>query len=286
MDTDDWEGPGGWNDLEAYSPAQRAVFARQERWGLRHADGVTVASRALEALAWSLGVPAARVSYLPNAVESDRAGSAGSAQVAAAEVPAAAPTARSAPGILLYTRFHEFPLARPLEVLAAVRERLPGARLVVAGRGLAGEERAFLDEAARRGLAGAVEHRGWLEPADEAALFAAVDLALVPLDDSLVNRCRSSVKLLELLAAGLPVVAEAVGQAAEVIESGSSGLLVAPGDTAGLAAAVVRLWEDDALRRRVGSGGATRVRTSFAWPRRVLDLEGAYAQALAVARGT
>ena len=31
MDTDDWEGAGGWNDLAPYGPLQKRIFARQ-RW--------------------------------------------------------------------------------------------------------------------------------------------------------------------------------------------------------------------------------------------------------------
>ncbi|MBK8541843.1 MAG: glycosyltransferase [Ardenticatenia bacterium] len=70
LDSDDWEGPGGWNDLEPYPAWQRRFFAWQERAGLgRHADAVTVASRALETLVWSLGAPPARVLYLPNAID-------------------------------------------------------------------------------------------------------------------------------------------------------------------------------------------------------------------------
>jgi glycosyltransferase involved in cell wall biosynthesis len=271
MDTDDWEGPGGWNDLESYSRAQRVVFARQERWGLTHADAVTVASRALEALAWSLGVPPGQVTYLPNAVEPER-------------LPAerAGPIVHDGPPtILLYTRFHEFQLERSLAVLAAVRRAVPDVRLLVAGAGLAGEEGLFLERARALGLADAVTVHGWLAEADALALFNSVDAALVPMDDTLVNRTRSSMKLLDLLAAGLPVVAEAVGQTGEVIESGESGLLVTPGDVAGLASALVRLLGDAELRRTLGTGAASRVRTAFAWPERVVGLEAAYRRALA-----
>ena len=47
VDTDDWEGAGGWNDLNQYSWAQKKMFAWQEQWGLTHNDGVTVASKRL-----------------------------------------------------------------------------------------------------------------------------------------------------------------------------------------------------------------------------------------------
>jgi hypothetical protein len=33
VDSDDWEGPGGWNDREPYSGPQRRFFAWQEAWG-------------------------------------------------------------------------------------------------------------------------------------------------------------------------------------------------------------------------------------------------------------
>src|SRR5581483_1845011 len=68
LDTDDWEGAGGWNDREPYSWAQKKFFAWQERWGLTHADRITVASRALETLVCSLGVPREQVVYVPNGV--------------------------------------------------------------------------------------------------------------------------------------------------------------------------------------------------------------------------
>ena len=68
VDTDDWEGPGGWNTLGNYTPAQRLIFTWQERWGLTHADVVTVASQALQTITWSLGVIPDRVFYIPNGI--------------------------------------------------------------------------------------------------------------------------------------------------------------------------------------------------------------------------
>jgi glycosyltransferase involved in cell wall biosynthesis len=68
VDTDDWEGPGGWNDLLPYPSAAKRLFAWQERDLLRRADAITVASRALETLVWSMGIAPERVFYLPNGV--------------------------------------------------------------------------------------------------------------------------------------------------------------------------------------------------------------------------
>jgi glycosyltransferase involved in cell wall biosynthesis len=265
VDTDDWEGPGGWNDLADYSAAQRRFFTWQERWGLTHADAVTVASRALESLAWALGVSPRQVFYVPNGV-AERQVASGKSQVCKSQV---------APCILLYTRFFEFPVSRVVEVLGRVRERVPGARLLVVGKGLFGEEERLLRLARDAGLDGAVEYVGWVEPGSLPDHFARADLAIYPFDDTLVNRTKCAVKLLDLLAAGVPVVAEAVGQNREMIRHGETGWLVESGDVLAFADAVVRLLEDAPLRARLGQAAAHDVRERLAWGRLAETVEQA-----------
>ena len=260
VDTDDWEGPGGWNDLAPYTPAQRLFFAHQERWGLTHADGVTVASRTLESLVWAMGVPPARVFYVPNGVPD----------------PDLRAMPSSEPVLLLYTRFFEFPVGRVIDLVRRVRERVPTVRLLVVGKGLFGEEDDLLRESRRVGLGDAVEYVGWVEPQRLGAVFSRAALAVYPFDDTLVNRAKCPVKLLDLLAAGMPVVAEAVGEIREVIRHGETGWLVEPGDTEGFAQAVVRLLEGPALRRRIGEAAAQDVRRRRSWDHLVERVEQAY----------
>ena len=50
VDSDDWEGPGGWNEIGGYTPAQQRFFAWQERWSLAHADAVTVGAELVATL--------------------------------------------------------------------------------------------------------------------------------------------------------------------------------------------------------------------------------------------
>jgi glycosyltransferase involved in cell wall biosynthesis len=264
VDSDDWEGPGGWNDLAPYTSAQRAFFAWQERWGLTHADGVTVASRALQSLVWSLGVPPQRVFYVPNGPGLETAG---------LGLRSADPDRE--PVILLYTRFFEFPVSRVLEVLRRVRERVPDARLLVVGEGLFGEHELLLNEARRAGLGEAVDYAGW-EPDRFPDHLGRAAVAIYPFDDTLINRTKCPVKLVELLAAGLPVVAEAVGEVREAIRHGETGWLVAPGDAEGLAGIVVRLLGDASLRARVAGAAARDVRDRRSWDRLVVEVERAY----------
>jgi glycosyltransferase involved in cell wall biosynthesis len=277
LDMDDWEGWGGWNDLLPYPAAAKRLFAWQERDLPRRAAAVTAASRTLQSLAWSLGVAPERVFYLPNGAPSRSACSGHSSELEGrSSVPAS--SERKPPNVLLYTRFWEFSLPYLVAALVGIAARRPDARLLVVGQGERGEERELLRLAARAGVASMVDCRGWAEPSAIPGLLAAADVALVPLDDTLINRARSSAKLLELLAAGLPVVAGRVGEAGEYIEHGVSGLLIPPGDPGALAAAALRLLDDPALRARLSAGARTEA-ARRSWERLAPVAEAAYQRA-------
>ena len=279
VDSDDWEGPGGWNEIGGYTPAQRRFFAWQEHWGLTHADAVTVASRALEGLVWAMGIPPERVFYVPNGTEQEargkKQGTGGKRQGTGGKKQGAR-TLHPASCILLYTRFFEFPVSRVVEVLKRVQKRVPEARLLVVGKGFSGEEEELLELARKAGLTNAVEYVGFVEPETLPAYFAQADVAIYPFDDTLVNRTKCPVKLLELLAAGVPVVAEAVGQNREYIHHTETGWLVPPGDVDSFAEAVTRLLEDAQLRERLGQAAARDVRERFAWERLAETIERVY----------
>src|SRR5262249_62102772 len=101
-------------------------------------------------------------------------------------------------------------------------------------------------------------------------------LALARMNDTLINRARSLAKLVELMAAGLPIVAGRVGQVAEYIEDGRSGLLVAPGDPADLARATLALLADAPLRERLGQGAREHVARHYTWDLLAGEVERAY----------
>ena len=269
VDSDDWEGKGGWNEIEEYSTFQRIVFAWQERWGLLHANAITIASRALETLVWSLGVAPATVHYLPNGsvtgklAEGDRDWVRNKYGL------------EGHPVILLYTRFFEFSTERLVEIMRRVVAQVPQVRLLIMGRGLFGEEEVFLDLARAAGIGSAVIYAGWVEYKDLADYFAASDVAVYPYDDTLINRTKCSVKLIELLAAGLPVVADRVGQNSEYIKDGVSGILVENRMDA-YANAVVRLLSDAELRSRLGVAAQRSVRSEHNWGKLAAVAERAY----------
>ena len=275
MDSDDWEGAGGWNDLAGYSAPQKRFFARQERYGLTHAHAVTVASRTLQSLAWSLGAPGAR--YVPNGPGIPR-------RVVGPEERAAA-RARlglgERPVVLVYSRLFEFDTARLVAVLAGVRAALGDVAVLLVGAGLmAADSARFREQLAAAGLGDAVRDAGWVELAELPATLAAADAGLYLMDDTLLNRAKCPVKLADMLAAGVPVAAEAVGQTAEYVRHGQTGALCASGDVAGLVAATVALLAE----RGSGQGGrgeAARrdVWQRFGWERLAADVEQSYGAA-------
>jgi glycosyltransferase involved in cell wall biosynthesis len=71
----------------------------------------------------------------------------------------------------------------------------------------------------------------------------------------------------EAMAHGKPVVASAVGGLLDLVADGETGLLVRPGDVAGLRSALEMLMGDRELRRRLGAAGRRRAEEHLSWKR-------------------
>lgn len=154
-----------------------------------------------------------------------------------------------APGTPLVVQVGNFkPQKAPLDfvrVAARVARQAPEARFVMAGDGpLRGAAERL---ASRLGLGGRLLMPGWVE--DVPALLDATTVAVLTSRHEGLPRA-----VVEALAAGVPAVATAVDGTPEVVHPGVNGFLAAPGDVEGLAAAVLRLLEDPALRERCSRG--------------------------------
>ena len=258
VDTDDWEGRGGMNELHAYSPVEKRLFAFQEKWLSRRAAGMTVASRELERLSRGLGVPAERTLYLPNCVEKALPGDRDRIRL---KLKIAADT----PVVLLYTRFFEFSQERLYRVLAGIHRHVAGVRFLIVGKGRQGEEGRLADAASELGFDEALVMAGWVEPQDIPDYLAAADVAVYPLDDTLVNRAKCPAKLTEIVRAGVPVVADAVGQAREYIVDGISGVLCPPDAPERMIEETTGLLQKPEMRRRIGAEGRDFLLGCFNW---------------------
>jgi glycosyltransferase involved in cell wall biosynthesis len=133
----------------------------------------------------------------------------------------------------------------------SVLERRPEALFVAVGDGEELERvRAAIGDDRRIRLLG---HRD-----DVPSILPAFDAFVFPIRWGGLGRA-----LTEAMISGLPVVASAVNGVPEVVEHERTGLLVPPDDAEGVAEAVIRLIDDPALARRLGSAARRRVVPEF-----------------------
>jgi glycosyltransferase involved in cell wall biosynthesis len=102
-------------------------------------------------------------------------------------------------------------------------------------------------------------------------VYFASDIAVLTSDNE-----GTPVSLIEAQAAGVPVVSTNVGGVRSVVDDGVSGLLVAPDDDQGFAAAIVRLAENEPLARSYGAAGRRRVTERFTLAGLTADLDRLY----------
>ena len=150
-----------------------------------------------------------------------------------------------------------------LEASAASGEEV---RFVIAGDGP--EAGRLQAEARRRGLLGEkVVFAGFVD--DVGSLLAAADLLVHP------SRAEAlPTALIHAMAAGLPVVATAVGGTPELVDR-SHGILVPPADPAALGEAIGVLTSDPARRSRMAAEARERFAAEFeigVWVEQLLDL--------------
>lgn len=154
----------------------------------------------------------------------------------------------------------------------ALRERV---RLVMLGGGPLREQvQRIVDEAGLSALC-------WLpgERSDVADVMRGLScFALPSLAEGISNT------ILEAMASGLPVVATHVGGNAELVDEGSTGLIVPPGDPQALATAIGRLASDPGRAAAMGRAGRTRAVGQFSLEAMVARYQGIYDQQLRARR--
>lgn len=144
------------------------------------------------------------------------------------------------------------------DLLRAVHQlvqRHPGLRLILAGNGELAQTREAISAL---GLGDNVEVLGWVGAQAREQLLARAAVCVLP---SYAEGLPMSV--LEAMAAGLPVVASAVGGLPDIVTDGVEGRLIAPGDVTALVNALDDVLADEALRRRMGTAGRNKAETVF-----------------------
>jgi glycogen(starch) synthase len=159
-----------------------------------------------------------------------------------------------------------------IAALPRIRRSHPGTRVVVTGTGTAHDQLVAAVEKHR--VRRSVTFTGHLPDGDLAALLRAVDAVVLP------SRYEPfGIVALEAAAAGAPLVASTAGGLGEVVLDGETGLSFAPGDVAGLAAAVNVVLADPAAAARRARAARKRLGSAFEWSRIAADTAAVYAAA-------
>jgi glycosyltransferase involved in cell wall biosynthesis len=141
-----------------------------------------------------------------------------------------------------------------VEAAAAICRDNPGAGVVLFGEG--GLRAELEARVAELGLAGRVVMPGFRTDLD--SLIGAADVVVLPsFTEGLPNVA------LEASAAGVPVVATAVGGTPEVVRDGETGFLVPAGQPAAIAAKVGELLADARLREQFGAAAKEYMQSTF-----------------------
>lgn len=277
LDHDDWEGRGGWADLNPYPPLWRRFFAWQEPNTLRRAGAITVASRTLQTQVWGMGIHAARVFYVPNGPDEALRRRPEESAPRRREIRAELGVGDGPLAVYLGQIPHGNDLDQALAAVERVLPRFPDLRLAILGTG--DGLPALREEVAWRKLERVVIFSGWVDHERAPDYLAAADLAIYPYRDNLINRSKCSAKVVEYMAMGLPIVASRVGQNVEYIEHGTSGLLAEPGDVESFAQMMAAVLSDPHKAKATGEAARQRVWARFDWDGLVETVERAYREA-------
>jgi glycosyltransferase involved in cell wall biosynthesis len=241
--------------------------ARGWRTGLiyRHLTRCVVAiSASVAERLTAAGVPPARVTVIPSAVDLTRL------QPRRDRAAVRATTGAAADDVVALTLSALVPRKGVnvlLDALGALARRGLRPRLWIAGDGP--ERAALAAQVASLGLVSQVRFLG--ERTDVGDLLVACDLLVMPsLHEGL------GVAALEAMAAGRPVVASAVGGLAEAVVDGRTGALVPPNDPTGLADALEALLRDPVRRAALGAAGPQRIAERFSADAMVAEYERLY----------
>jgi glycosyltransferase involved in cell wall biosynthesis len=256
-----------------YGPRRTAVFTALERQAARWTDRIiTLTDRgATEHVARGIG-RADQYVAVPSGVPTAELRATAPARSEARARLGLEPDAFVVVGLGRLVPIKGFDLL--VRALPAVVARIPSARVLLVGDGA---ERRHLEAiAAALGVTERLRLTG--ELMEVTTPLAAADVLAVPSRNEGMGRV-----IVEGMAIGTPVVATAVGGIPDVVTDGECGRLVEPDDVDALAAALVELGRDDALRRKLGEAGERRAE-AFSAPVASAKLLAVYA-ALARAKG-
>lgn len=220
------------------------------RWKYRQVDCFICSSDAIRRMLVADGVPESRTTVVYEGIDIERVDAAPALDLhAELWLPRHAPIVGNVAALVPHKGQRHL-----IEAAALVVQKVPDTRFVIAGEG---ELRHQLERLiAEHRLDKHVFLLGFRP--DVLSVHKAFDIfAMSSITEGL------GTSLLDAMACARPIVASAAGGIPEVVVDGQTGVVVPPRDRHALAAALVRLLNDEALRRTMGAAGRARVKQMF-----------------------
>jgi PEP-CTERM/exosortase A-associated glycosyltransferase len=242
-----------------------------ETWALRRADHCFCICEGLRQDIAARGIPASRITVIPNAVDignfqpvdqvdqalAERLGLQGSQVV----------------GFIGSFYFYEG-LELLLEAAAILRRDLPELRVLLVGGGPA--EPMLREKAAALGLADVTTFAGRVPQREVSAYYSLIDVLAYPRQSMRITELVTPLKPLEAMAQKRLFVASDVGGHRELVEDGRTGLLHRAGDAASLAQQMRRLLDDHELGARLKEAGRHHVESVRNWTNSIANYREPY----------
>lgn len=164
-----------------------------------------------------------------------------------------------------------------VRAVAQIAQHVP-ARMTVLGVGKTSQRNTLTALAAKLGIAASIDI---FPPVDRTELAACLRrsfavLAPLPVNDRNTRQGCCPLKILEGMAAGVPVIASDLPVVRELGEHDRDLLLVKPGSVDRIAAAVLRLHGDPELRFRLSASARTRIVANYTWERAGAELRSVW----------
>ena len=251
------------------------VEAFFEEYFRKFADGTTAISNALKDRAIGLGISPESILQLPGGAKSDKY-----PFVAKEQCRVETGLPKNGPILGFSSLDSHLDMDLVFEALQHIVERKPTCKLIITGSANSRVQQL----ADRFGVGGSVIWTGFVPSEEFMVYLGCCDLFLMPLADKMYNRGRWPNKITDYITVGRPVLANPIGDMADLVERFDIGILTG-WDSVQFANAAINLLDNYDLLSRMGQNARCLAEGEFSWSNLVARLERFYRQVLNDYRG-
>jgi glycogen synthase len=246
-----------------------------ETWAVKRADAVTVICEGLRNDLVGRGIPPAKITVIPNAVDIDQF-DVGGRPDAELKLRLGLGTSRVLGFIGSFYAYEGLDLL--IAALPAIAKQMPDVKVLLVGGGP--QDTALKQQVMRLDLKDRVVFTGRVPHAEVNRYYDLIDVLVYARHPMRLTELVTPLKPLEAMAQGRLMVASDVGGHKELIEDGKTGVLFRAGDADELAGKVVALLKSEQVWDDMKQAGRRFVETERNWTASVARYRGVYGSLL------